>query len=499
MCTCLGSTLSSFFNPNWWWSTGGRRTSLPISSPTGVRDHCSPMAETPGGSDGTGQGGIFPFPQGGEGRRCVCVSPSPPPALPGFFGRILCRWGSASPTCGTSERASPARCHGEESVFPTREENLRRDTESDPRPRPRPRPAAGGRSPGGGPRSAGRRGRPGPHQLGVERRGEAVDPARVPDHPVEEIGHAQEAATGVSRGADQQPQQRQPRGGTCGELGVGGGVVARPGPARSARSPSALTCSPRRPGEGHDAAEPAARLAWAGVAPASPIYICRVGMVSGGKPFLSWRVPPWQDGSLPDVRSRGQREQGCPRRGCRLGGRERSPHRREQQHPPRSRPGNPPGPAEPGVPGPVVGLRHPRLRPGLRRCRRLDGNGQREGWERSLAWGRPSPKLSFVIAGLRSDRLAPLPGRGSEVRPLKVTSCLVVQACPKMVGDVSRVAERLSNAAPRSDQDPQRGASPAESAVLSSISGGEILSNPARRTRKEETFAVRLTTADVSN
>lgn len=154
-----------------------------------------------------------------------------------------------------------------------------------PVPVPVPRPAPGGRSPGGG--NPVPRGRPGPHQLGVERCGEAVDPARVPDHPVEEIGHAQEAATGVSRGADQQPQQRQPRGGTCGELGVGGGGGWSPGPARSARSPSALTCSPRRPGEGHDSAEPAARLGWAGVAPASPIYICRLGTVSGGKPFLS--------------------------------------------------------------------------------------------------------------------------------------------------------------------------------------------------------------------
>lgn len=80
-----------------------------------------------------------------------------------------------------------------------------------------------------------------------------------------------------------------------------------------------------------------------------------------------------------------------------------------------------------------------------------------------------------------------------------MTARLVVRACPKMVGDVSHMAERLSNAAPRSDQDPKRGASPAESAVLSSISGGEILSNTARRTRKEETFAVRLMTADMSN
>lgn len=75
------------------------------------------------------------------------MSPTPPPALPGFFGRILCRWGSASPTCGTSERASPARCHGEESVFPTREENLRRQPRATPVPVPRPAP--GGRSPGG--------------------------------------------------------------------------------------------------------------------------------------------------------------------------------------------------------------------------------------------------------------------------------------------------------------------------------------------------------------
>lgn len=54
-----------------------------------------------------------------------CPCPPPPPLpLPGFFGRILCHWGSASPTCGTSERAFPARCHGEESVFPTGEEHL---------------------------------------------------------------------------------------------------------------------------------------------------------------------------------------------------------------------------------------------------------------------------------------------------------------------------------------------------------------------------------------
>lgn len=106
-----------------------------------------------------------------------------------------------------------------------------------------------------------------------------MDPARVPDHPVEEIGHAQEAATGVSRGADQQPQQRQPRGGTCGELGVGrgrgGGVVARPGPARPARPPP----SPARPAARARTMTPRSPLpGWDGPAlPRRPLYIYMPG------------------------------------------------------------------------------------------------------------------------------------------------------------------------------------------------------------------------------
>lgn len=63
------------------------------------------------------------------------------PALPGFFGRILCGWGSASPTCGTCERTSPARCHGEESVFPIGKENLKKHGEHPPPPRRQPLPA----------------------------------------------------------------------------------------------------------------------------------------------------------------------------------------------------------------------------------------------------------------------------------------------------------------------------------------------------------------------
>lgn len=108
------------------------------------------MNETFWGSDRTG--GVFPFHQGGEKvggvtRRVPFPSPSravPSSALslsagaavplPGFFGRILCRLGSASPTCGISERAFPARCHGEGSVFPTGEEHLNVHREAPPPP-----------------------------------------------------------------------------------------------------------------------------------------------------------------------------------------------------------------------------------------------------------------------------------------------------------------------------------------------------------------------------
>lgn len=208
---------------------------------------------------------------------CLCAPPPPLP-LPGFFGRILCRWGSASPTCGTFERAFPARCHREESVFPTGEEHLnvhqehhRRPTSPHLFPSPaRRQPLPRRRSPA--PR---RRGRAATHQLGVERCGEAVDPARVPDHTVEEIGHGQGVTAGVPRSADQQPQQRQRRKRTCGEGGASRRGMPGGAPARPRRPP--LTCSPRRPGEGHGhgAAEPvltAERLRSAGDAPASPIY-----------------------------------------------------------------------------------------------------------------------------------------------------------------------------------------------------------------------------------
>lgn len=269
----------------------------------GWGDHRSAMAETFGGSDGTGR--IFPFLQGEGRRRCDPRSPLPPPptprgcavprtrpvssrrrssALPGFFGRILCRWGSASPTCGTSEPASPARCHGEESFFPMGEENLKKHGEH-PTPHP-PRPTDSRSRRGGSPLRGGGAG-PGTHQLIVERRGEAVDPSRVPDHPVEEIGHAEEAAAGLPGAAHQHPQQRQRRGGTCGEPGGVGGRGASGGmapgrprtpPLRSPPPRSALTCSPRRPGQGHVAAEPAARRGAAGIGrrrscPRSPLYM----------------------------------------------------------------------------------------------------------------------------------------------------------------------------------------------------------------------------------
>lgn len=155
-----------------------------------------------------------------------------------------------------------------------------------------------------------RRGRPGTHQLGVERRGEAVDPARVPDHPVEEIGHGQGVTADVPRSADQQPQQPQHRNRTCGE---GGGVGARnvgvrnvavcPRPARPSVRP--LTCR----GQSHGAAEPVPgteRLRSAGEAPASPIY---AGIAR------RWRVSPLT------CAARGHREPARPERRSRLGGR----------------------------------------------------------------------------------------------------------------------------------------------------------------------------------
>lgn len=210
------------------------------------------------------------------------------PALPGFFGRILCGWGSASPTCGTCERTSPARCHGEESVFPIGKQNLKKHGEHPPPPRRQPLP--GRRAPG-----SRWRGRPGTHQLGVERRGEAVDSARVPDHPVEEIGHGQEVAAGVPRGADQQPQQRQRRGGTCGEPGgvggreVSGGPPARPGPLRPAPFRAArrshLPAPPPGPGPSRRRARCPLRSSAADiadVAPASPLYTGRGCARQGG-------------------------------------------------------------------------------------------------------------------------------------------------------------------------------------------------------------------------
>lgn len=146
------------------------------------------------------------------------------------------------------------------------------------------------------------RGRPGTHQL----RGQAVDPARVPDHAVEEVGHAEEAAARVARRAHgrgggrphQQPQQRQRRAGTCGERGVGGhrpsvpSAPSRPVPSRP------LGPIPSRP---HLPAPPAGPGPWyhgtlcparSGAAP-PPLYT-RWGVRGGG-------AAP--GGALPDVRS----------------------------------------------------------------------------------------------------------------------------------------------------------------------------------------------------
>lgn len=140
------------------------------------------------------------------------------------------------------------------------------------------------------------RGRPGTHQLG----GQAVDPARVPDHAVEEVGHAEEAAARVARRAHgrgggrphQQPQQRQRRAGTCGERGVGGhrpsvpSAPSRPVPSRpvlSVPSRPVPTCPLRRPAQGHGTTEPSAQRG--AERPRRP-YI-RGGVCAAGGPLLA--------------------------------------------------------------------------------------------------------------------------------------------------------------------------------------------------------------------
>lgn len=162
------------------------------------------------------------------------MSPTPPPALPGFFGRILCRWGSASPTCGTSERASPARCHGEESVFPTREENLRRQPRATPVPVPRPAP--GGRSPGGENPFRGAAGpsRPSPARRRALWRGcgscpSAGSPGRR-DRPRSGGGNRRLPGRRPATTATPAPRRHLWRARRRPGAGGGGGRPARPGP-----------------------------------------------------------------------------------------------------------------------------------------------------------------------------------------------------------------------------------------------------------------------------